>query len=86
MHGLQTGLQLIYNQVKHHVIQIIRSKGLSADGNVCKTEMKLEDLSIRQRFLLGIFKVPCVRLEWQDFDKHLNTDVQNALTRRQDRS
>jgi len=79
---LQTKFQLIHNQEKDLVIEVVQSKGLSADGNVCKAEMEMDPRSIYQQFLHGTFKVPCSRLEFQDFDDHLNVSVQNSPIKR----
>jgi len=71
-------LQLIYDQERDCVIGFVQSKGLSAGEDDWKNEKGMDPRSIRRRFLQDIFKVPCSRLEFQEFDKHLNAEIQNA--------
>lgn len=63
-------------------MQIVKSKGLSAEPGLCKVEKAMEYEVIYHMFRQGIYKVPCARLEYKDFDESLNTKVQNAIGRR----
>ena len=73
--------KLIYDQVKSLIVETVQSKGLSAGEDNRNTEKRMDPGSIRQKFRHGIFKVPCCRLEFQDFNKHLDAKIQNTRPR-----
>ena len=41
----------------------------------------MEKRDIERQFQNDTFKVPCSRLEFQDFDEKLDADIQNSLGR-----
>ena len=79
---LRAKVQLIFDQGKKCAVQTVQSKGLSADSSLHKMEKAMKYGAIDRQFHHGIFKVPCSRLEFRDFDEELNIDIQNAPGRR----
>jgi hypothetical protein len=78
----QIKTQLIFDQGKNCVVQTVRSKGLSADPNLHKTEKVMDPRTIYHWFCYGGAKIPRARLEFRGFDEELVIDISGSRGRR----
>lgn len=69
---------MIFDQGKISAVQIVRSRGLSAECEPRRVQKGAGFAAIRRQFELGTFEVPRSALEFQGFDEELNAAIQRA--------
>lgn len=75
-------IEILHGQGKDGAVRAVQEKGLADEPNLSKIERGMDDAYIRHEFEVGVYEVPCCRLEFQRFDDHLKVTLGGAPTRR----